>query len=60
MRGRPCARVAYAELLLLPDGTEELVGDPPPTLCDSCPERDNPNPPVRYVVVRLDYRGSHA
>jgi len=59
MRGRPCEHVAYAERLLLPDGTEELVGDPPPALCDDCPEHQMEEPPVRHVTVVRDYRGRH-
>jgi hypothetical protein len=54
---RPCKRIAWAERTLLPGGREELVGDPPPTLCDSCPELDNPAPPINYIVVVRDCRG---
>src|SRR5215211_5794307 len=54
---RNCQRVAWAERLLLLDGREELVGQPPPTLCDTCPVHEREVPSVLYVEVRRDYRG---
>ena len=54
-----CQRVYYAKRRLLPGGREEFEGERPPELCEGCPERDNPDPPVRYVEMRLDYRGGH-
>jgi len=30
----------------------EVSGEPPPPLCDACPERDNPKAPIRHIVVR--------
>jgi TPP-dependent indolepyruvate ferredoxin oxidoreductase alpha subunit len=54
-----CGRVYYAHRRLLPGGREEYTGERPPELCEGCPERDNPNPPIRYFEVRLDYRGGY-
>ena len=36
---------------LMPDGTVEVSGEPPPPLCDACPERDNPKAPIRHIEV---------
>jgi hypothetical protein len=33
-----------------------IVGDPPPTLCDTCSPHDEETPSVRYIEVGLDYR----
>ena len=57
---RYCMRVVTTELVLHPDGREEQIGNPPPELCDSCPERSNPTPRVRHVEVVLDRRGLHS
>lgn len=54
---RPCAITVHTERLLLPGGREETIGDPPPALCSSCPERANPRPRTRHVEVVLDHRG---
>ena len=48
--------MARAEQYVLPDGRVLEVGDPMPTLCDTCPVHDMEVPPVMRVVVRLDYR----
>ena len=50
---RPCQEpVAMTQKRLMPDGTVEVSGEPPPPLCDACPERDNPKAPIRYIEVR--------
>jgi hypothetical protein len=54
---RFCTRVVTTELVLHPDGREERIGDPPPELCASCPERLSPTPRVRHIEVVLDRRG---
>jgi len=36
---------------LLPSGEVEVSGEPPPPLCDACPERDNPKAPIRHIEV---------
>jgi hypothetical protein len=36
---------------LMADGTVEVSGEPPPPLCDACPERDNPKAPIRHIEV---------
>jgi len=47
---RPCQEpVAMTQKRLMPDGTVEVSGEPPPPLCDACPERDNPKAPIRHV-----------
>lgn len=54
---RFCTRLVTTELVLHPDGTEECIGNPPPELCASCPERSSPTPRVRHIEVVLDRRG---
>ena len=43
--------VAMTQKRLMPDGTVEVSGEPPPPLCDACPERDNPKAPIRHIEV---------
>jgi hypothetical protein len=57
--GRYCKRLVTTELVLHPDGREERIGDPPPELCASCPERLSPTPRVGHIEVVLDRRGLH-
>jgi hypothetical protein len=57
---RFCTRLVTTELVLHPDGTQERIGDPPPELCASCPERSSPMPGVRHIEVVLDRRGLHS
>jgi hypothetical protein len=40
---------------LLPSGDVEVSGEPPAPLCDACPERDNPNAPIRHVILNVVY-----
>lgn len=47
--------VVFTERRLMPDGTEEVRGTPPPPLCEGCPERDNPKAPIRHIVVKHGY-----
>ena len=55
---RLCARApVYTRLILHADGTEEQVGDPPPPLCASCPERSDPRSGARHVVIVRNLRG---
>jgi hypothetical protein len=54
---RYCTRVVTTELVLHPDGRKERIGNPPPELCASCPERLSPKPRVGHVEVVLDRRG---
>jgi hypothetical protein len=51
---RPCkGPVTWSQRRLMPDGTVEVSGEPPPPpLCEDCPERDNPNAPIRHIVVK--------
>jgi hypothetical protein len=50
---RPCkGPITMSQRRLMPDGSVEDSGDPPPTLCDACPERDNPKAPIRHIVVK--------
>jgi hypothetical protein len=50
----------FTEVIRHPDGREERIGDPPPPLCASCPERLSPTPRVRHIEVVLDRRGLHS
>jgi len=53
---RPCqGPVTMTQKRLMPDGTVEVSGEPPPPLCDVCPERDNPNAPIRHVILNVVY-----
>ncbi len=52
---RPCRRVSTVEVVRHPDGTEERLGEPPPALCASCPERSNPKPRIRHIKVVRAY-----
>ena len=52
---RPCkGPITMTQKRLMPDGTVEVTGEPPPPLCDACPERDNPEV-VRHLEVRHDF-----
>ena len=49
---RPCkGPITMTQKRLRPDGTVEVSGEPPPPLCDACPERDNPEAPIRHLEV---------
>jgi hypothetical protein len=49
---KPCqGPVTTTQKRLMPDGTLEVSGEPPPPLCDACPERDNPKAPIRHIEV---------
>jgi hypothetical protein len=51
--GRPCrGPIVFTQRRLMPDGSVEVSGEPPPPLCDACPERDNPKAPIRHIVVK--------
>jgi hypothetical protein len=50
---RPCQEpVAMTQKRLMPDGSVEVSGEPPPPLCDACPTRDDPKAPIRHIEVR--------
>jgi hypothetical protein len=50
---RPCkGPVTWSQRRLMPDGSVEVSGNPPPPLCDACSERDNPKAPIRHIVVK--------
>ena len=55
---RSCAKVFTTELVIHPDGSEERIGNPPPPLCERCPERSNPEPPVRCVTIVRRLQGT--
>ena len=50
---KPCRRgpITTSQHRLMPDGTVEVTGELPPALCDGCPERDNPEAPIRHIEV---------
>jgi hypothetical protein len=53
---KPCeGPITWSERRLMPDGSVEVSGERPQPLCDACPERDNPNPPIRHVEVRCGF-----
>jgi hypothetical protein len=53
---RPCkGPVAMTQKRLMPNGTVEVSGEPPPPLCDACPERVNPKAPIRHIEVRYGF-----
>jgi hypothetical protein len=50
---KPCkGPITMSQRRLMPDGSVEVSGEPPPPLCDACPERDNPKAPIRHIEVR--------
>ena len=50
---KPCrGPITTSQRRLLPDGTVEVTGELPPPLCDACPERYNPDAPIRHIEVR--------
>ena len=50
---RPCkGPITMSQRRLLPDGSVEVSGELPPPLCDACPDRDNPDAPIRHIEVR--------
>ena len=50
---KPCQKpITMSRCWLMPDGTVEVSGEPPPPLCDACPKRDNPKAPIRHIVVK--------
>jgi hypothetical protein len=49
---RPCkGPITMSQRRLLPSGDVEVSGEPPPPLCDACPERDNPEASIRHIEV---------
>jgi hypothetical protein len=49
---KPCqGPVTTTQKRLMPDGTLEVSGEPPPPLCDACPECHNPKAPIRHIEV---------
>ncbi len=55
----PCMRGASTELILRGDGTQGRIGQAPPPLCPSCPERESRRPRVRHIEVVRDLRNRH-
>ena len=59
---RPCqGPVAMTQKRLMPDGSVEVSGEPPPPLCDACPTRDDPKAPIRphRGAARFSPRARH-
>ena len=49
---KPCkGPITMSQKRLMPDGSVEVSGELPPPLCYACPERDNPDAPIRHVEV---------
>ena len=50
---KPCkGPITMSQRRLMPDGSVEVSGEPPPPLCPTCPDRDNPDAPIRHIVVK--------
>jgi hypothetical protein len=47
-RGRPTTTSQHR---LLPSGEVEVTGEPPPALCDGCPERGADGPPLHLAFL---------
>ena len=47
-RGRPTSTSQHR---LLPSGEVEVTGEPPPALCDGCPERGADGPPLHLAFL---------
>ena len=47
-RGRPTTTSQHR---LRPSGEVEVTGEPPPALCDGCPERGADGPPLHLAVL---------
>jgi hypothetical protein len=53
---RPCREpIAMTQKRLMPDGSVEVSGEPPPPLCDTCPEHNNPKAGIRQLEVRWGF-----
>jgi hypothetical protein len=50
---KPCRRgpITTSQHRLMPDGSVEVSGEPPPALCDACPERGADGPPLHLAVL---------
>jgi hypothetical protein len=49
---KPCrGPTTTSQHRLLPSGEVEVSGQPPPTLCDGCPERGADGPPLHLAVL---------
>ena len=50
---KPCkGPITWSQHRLMPDGnTVEVSGEPPPALCDGCPERGADGPPLHLAVM---------
>jgi hypothetical protein len=50
---KPCRRgpITTSQHRLMPDGRVEVSGEPPPALCDACPELGADGPPLHLAVL---------
>jgi hypothetical protein len=49
---KPCkGPITTSQHRLMPDGTVEVSGEPPPALCDGCPKRGADGPPLHLAVL---------
>jgi hypothetical protein len=49
---KPCQKpTTMSQHRLMPDGTVEFSGEPPPALCDGCPKREADGPPLHLAVL---------
>jgi hypothetical protein len=53
---KPCkGPITTSHRSLMPDGSVEVSGEPPPPLCEACPTRDDPKAPIRHIEVRYGF-----
>jgi len=49
---KPCQKpTTMSQHRLMPSGEVEVTGEPPPALCDGCPERGADGPPLHLAVL---------
>ena len=49
---KPCkGPITTSQHRLVPDGTVKVSGEPPPALCDGCPELGADGPPLHLAVL---------
>jgi hypothetical protein len=49
---KPCkGPITRSQHRLMPDGRVEVSGEPPPALCDACPELGADGPPLHLAVM---------
>jgi len=53
----PCQQaIVTTQRVIHEDDTEEVIGDPPPPFCATCPEHSKPQPRITQIEIIADYR----